>query len=102
MIGLFYRLPISKVLHTCAGTFITEWEPGAKIWKRIFDENREGCIVEQLVAVAVKYNFDGWLINVENPIDIEHLERLRDFVAYLTKRCRQELGEQAEVQWQAF
>ena len=35
----------------------------------------------------------GWLINIENKIDVEHVKFLRDFVALLRKECKSRHAE---------
>ena len=51
------------------GTFITEWKEGARYCSSILD-NVESYqhFAKQLVDIACYYNFDGWLINIENEI----------------------------------
>jgi mannosyl-glycoprotein endo-beta-N-acetylglucosaminidase len=67
------------------GTFITEWQDGAKICHRLFsDEKLVETLVHQMVSMAVYYQFDGWLVNIENPINPVHLENLFNFLALLT------------------
>ena len=51
------------------GTFITEWDDGALICKQIFEDiTQVTIIVEKLVEITCYYQFDGWLINIENKI----------------------------------
>lgn len=53
------------------GTFITEWEDGAMQCAKIFhDKNSYQTIADQLVLLAKYYGFDGWLLNIENPIQV--------------------------------
>ena len=40
----------------------------------------------QLVTIADYYGFDGWLINIENPIATAQLEVLLHFLQYLTRK----------------
>ena len=53
------------------GTVITEWKDGAILCSRLFSSD---VLVEQLVSklidIAMYYKFDGWLINIENPIHV--------------------------------
>ena len=50
----------------CYGTIITEWEEGKKLCSGIF-QNIDNC-VDKLVEIQRHFNFDGWLLNIENPI----------------------------------
>lgn len=34
-------------------------------------------LAQQMVAMAQYYNFDGWLVNIENPINVSMLEGRR-------------------------
>lgn len=56
-----------------AGTLITEWDDGKARCEK-FLESEEICkaFVDKLVSMAVFYNFDGWLINIENVIKVGH------------------------------
>uniref|UniRef100_A0A915JJB3 Mannosyl-glycoprotein endo-beta-N-acetylglucosaminidase n=1 Tax=Romanomermis culicivorax TaxID=13658 RepID=A0A915JJB3_ROMCU len=83
------------------GTFITEFDEGAKISERLL-ENRtiidQAC--EKLSDIALKYNFDGWLLNIENVIQFDHVPNLAYFVQKLTELCKMKLGnERSQVIW---
>lgn len=67
------------------GTFITEWKEGARYCSSILD-NVESYqhFAKQLVDIACYYNFDGWLINIENEIIPSQVESLVDFLRFLT------------------
>ncbi|VDO17750.1 unnamed protein product, partial [Brugia timori] len=53
------------------GTVITEWHSGADICKEFLkNEDSVTKTVKKLVNIAVKYNFEGWLINIENKIEV--------------------------------
>ena len=53
------------------GTMITEWEDGASRCAEIFkDQLSYRQVADQLVLIAKYYAFDGWLINIENPIQV--------------------------------
>lgn len=51
---------------------------------------------DALVRLTKFYNFDGWLLNVENPID--NVSMLTYFVKYFTDRMHQEISH-SEVIW---
>lgn len=54
-----------------SGTFITEWKEGAIRCQEILQsEAAFKAVADKLVDVAIYYNFDGWLINIENPIQV--------------------------------
>ena len=39
-------------------------------------------VAERLAAIAARYGFEGWLVNIENPMRPDHLVRLRHFLRY--------------------
>ena len=52
------------------GTFITEWKDGKKICDEMLQSDIfVDLIVDKLVQLTIFYKFDGWLINIENPIN---------------------------------
>uniref|UniRef100_A0A914VZH8 Mannosyl-glycoprotein endo-beta-N-acetylglucosaminidase n=1 Tax=Plectus sambesii TaxID=2011161 RepID=A0A914VZH8_9BILA len=82
------------------GTFITEWEAGAKICSEILsDPEKTRACISQLTLIAKVHNFDGWLINIENVIEYDHLTALQGFLSELTKSMRSALGERSRVVW---
>ncbi len=53
------------------GTIITEWQDGAKLCSLLLrDESTALRFADQLISIADYYGFDGWLINIENPIHV--------------------------------
>lgn len=55
----------------CLGTVITEWKDGAILCSNLFsNEAAVDAAVDKLIQLAVYYKFDGWLINIENPIQV--------------------------------
>ncbi|KAF3330467.1 cytosolic endo-beta-N-acetylglucosaminidase-like protein [Carex littledalei] len=68
------------------GTFITEWEEGAKISKRLLATKESAQMyAERLAELATVLGFDGWLINFEVKLDIDLINNLKEFVNHLTK-----------------
>ena len=53
------------------GTIITEWEDGTQTCNHLLStsDNVEK-FVEQCVSLANYYQFDGWLVNVENSLQV--------------------------------
>ncbi|KAL6726939.1 hypothetical protein Aduo_008865 [Ancylostoma duodenale] len=77
--------------HGCLvlGTFITEWKGGAKLCERFLaSEDSVRRTAQSLVAIARHYNFDGYLINIENEIMPEQLHNLQLFLRLLTEMMR--------------
>ncbi|XP_062513553.1 cytosolic endo-beta-N-acetylglucosaminidase-like isoform X2 [Corticium candelabrum] len=69
------------------GTFITEWDDGAvRCQKLLESEATYRRVADQLVAIALYYKLEGWLVNIENNILSDNVMRLRDFLLYLTDR----------------
>ena len=65
----------------CLGTMITEGEKGYLICLEMLKNNAEvGRAVDQLLAVMQYYNFDGWLINIENQLPGSMIDRMVDFL----------------------
>ncbi|XP_071962503.1 cytosolic endo-beta-N-acetylglucosaminidase-like [Antedon mediterranea] len=81
------------------GTFITEWTDGFERCKQIF-ASEETCrkFADKMVALARYYKFDGWLVNVENHIEPEHMPQLLEFVQYLTSEMHK-LDPMSKVIW---
>lgn len=53
------------------GTVITEWDDGkARCEKFLQDVVSYKKFADQLVQIALYYKFDGWLINIENKIEV--------------------------------
>ncbi|XP_064610247.1 cytosolic endo-beta-N-acetylglucosaminidase-like [Liolophura sinensis] len=74
------------------GTFITEWEDGAeKMATLLSSEQTITTAVEKMTAIAQYYNFDGWLINIENKIETSKIDLLVKFVEKLTESTRSSL-----------
>ena len=52
------------------GTFITEWNSGRKLCREIFSSSASALkFASQLGAMARAYKFEGWLVNIENPLE---------------------------------
>ncbi|XP_030840308.1 cytosolic endo-beta-N-acetylglucosaminidase [Strongylocentrotus purpuratus] len=81
------------------GTVITEWQDGKKRCAEMYG-SEAACkrFADKLVEIAKYYNFEGWLINIENPIPPEHMPQLLFFVQYLTKQMHQHI-EGSKVIW---
>lgn len=69
------------------GTFITEWDEGVEVFEQIFtDRASVHQLCMQLIHVAIFYEFDGWLINIENEVKPCQVPFLRYFVKCLTSK----------------
>uniref|UniRef100_T2M8M3 Cytosolic endo-beta-N-acetylglucosaminidase n=1 Tax=Hydra vulgaris TaxID=6087 RepID=T2M8M3_HYDVU len=81
------------------GTFITEWQDGARACASIFsDISSVKRFAKILVEIACYYNFDGWLINIENDIIPSQVENLKKFIQILTKHLHDRIPD-SEVIW---
>eukprot|EP00055_Hartaetosiga_balthica_P011644 m.53686 g.53686 ORF g.53686 m.53686 type:complete len:826 (+) comp7678_c0_seq1:157-2634(+) len=69
------------------GTFITEWEEGKKVCEDILSEGSIPLVAKLLVDIMNHYNFDGWLINIENNVDSP--KALVTFVEEVTRLCHE-------------
>lgn len=57
------------------GTFITEWDDGAvKCQKILESDSSYRHVANQLVAIAMYYKLDGWLVNIENNIRVSWID----------------------------
>jgi endo-beta-N-acetylglucosaminidase D len=76
------------------GTFITEWEAGRAEWVSILTSpQRMGAVIGKLVDLAEHYGFNGYLLNVENEVAAQYVQRLTAFVKFLRKQLKERLGE---------
>ena len=67
------------------GTFITEWEDGAKVCAQIFSsELAVRLAVDKLVMLAEYYQLDGWLVNIENPVAVSEIDT---YVCVVNTHC---------------
>lgn len=65
------------------GTFITEWEAGSILCELLlWTEQSAEAAALQLANIAAFYGFDGWLLNIENPILHRHVPNLVHFIRY--------------------
>ncbi|KAL4240037.1 hypothetical protein ACF0H5_000832 [Mactra antiquata] len=73
---------------TVLGTIITEWDDGkGRCETFLKDEESYKQFADQLVEITKYYNFDGWLVNIENVIESsEMVSNLTNFVKYLTEK----------------
>jgi len=59
------------------GTFITEWEDGYNKCSRLLaDLSLIERFVDQMVNIAAHHSMDGWLINIENEIQVYYYAAL--------------------------
>ncbi|KAG7669540.1 hypothetical protein KSW81_007693 [Nannochloris sp. 'desiccata'] len=67
------------------GTFITEWEEGSEACAAFLasDATAEHA-ARQLAAIATFFNFDGWVVNIENDVPSSLIPRLLLFLRTLT------------------
>lgn len=66
------------------GTFITEFNEGEKICQEIFrDIPTMQMLAKHLAKLTTIFKFDGWLLNIENPIADTSI--LKAFVGFLTQ-----------------
>ena len=73
------------------GTFITEFDEGLEIWKTyLSSEAAIDAVIDQLVAIALHYNFDGWLLNIENPVPA-YVSLVHRLVSELTRKMHDKM-----------
>ncbi|EFN54696.1 hypothetical protein CHLNCDRAFT_53027 [Chlorella variabilis] len=65
------------------GTVITEWEAGAAACTRLFGSPAAAeAAAARLAAIARHYGFEGWLVNIENAVERQHIPHLLHFLRY--------------------
>ena len=66
------------------GTLITESDDGvAKCSKFLEDASSLEILVNQLVDIAEYYRFDGWLLNIENPVQVLKIPYYMKFLRHV-------------------
>uniref|UniRef100_A0A3P9L8J1 Cytosolic endo-beta-N-acetylglucosaminidase n=1 Tax=Oryzias latipes TaxID=8090 RepID=A0A3P9L8J1_ORYLA len=71
-------------------TFITEWTDGAtKCEAFLKDKESYRSVADKLVQISQCYGFDGWLINIENPLSEAAVSNAPLFLQYLTEQMHE-------------
>ena len=66
------------------GTFITEWEAGSILCELLlWTEQSAEAAALQLANIAAFYGFDGWLLNIENPVLHRLIPNLLHFIRWV-------------------
>ncbi|XP_077257220.1 cytosolic endo-beta-N-acetylglucosaminidase isoform X2 [Temnothorax americanus] len=79
------------------GTVITEGNNDT--WDTILASQEDARkFADALVSIAISYQFEGWLLNVENKIKREDIDNLIYFIKYLTESIHNEI-ENSEIIW---
>ncbi|TRY59587.1 hypothetical protein DNTS_003878 [Danionella cerebrum] len=74
------------------GTFITEWTSGEKICEMFLaDEESYRAAADKLVQICHYYEFDGWLINIENVLSETAVKNASLFLRYLTDQIHERI-----------
>jgi len=82
------------------GTIITEWEDGKQILEEILrDESKIDAFVEKCSDIASFYGFQGWLLNIENPVEWTLVPYLLQLVKKLTDKTHEIYGDSGMVLW---
>ncbi|XP_036149552.1 cytosolic endo-beta-N-acetylglucosaminidase isoform X2 [Monomorium pharaonis] len=79
------------------GTVITEGRNDT--WDTILASQEDARkFADTLVLIAKSYQFEGWLLNIENKIKQEDIDNLIYFIKYLTENIHNEI-EDSEIIW---
>lgn len=79
------------------GTVITEGDNNT--WDTILmSQENARKFANALIMVAKHYQFEGWLLNIENKIKQADIDNLIYFVKYLTENIHKEI-EDSEIIW---
>lgn len=75
------------------GTIITEWKDGEKLWQELFEhEDKIDKMINKLVEICKHCKFDGYLVNIENVVPAEHLDKMKNFVRKLTLQMHEQVN----------
>ncbi|KAF3699546.1 Cytosolic endo-beta-N-acetylglucosaminidase [Channa argus] len=97
---------------TVIGTFITEWTDGATMCESFLkDEESYRAVADKLLQISYSYGFDGWLINIENPLSEAAVKNTPLFLRYLTDQMHERVSgsmilwydsviESGQLKWQ--
>lgn len=81
------------------GTVITEWKDGMDIWEKIFESpDTLEVFATNLALISQYFGFEGYLLNIENEIKLEHVEKLEHFVRLLRRKLRAVVPD-GEIIW---
>jgi len=76
------------------GTIITEWEEGKqRMEKFIENDTAIAKTVEKLEEIRQHFNFDGWLLNIENEVEKIDVPKLESFLKQLKEKNSQSNGK---------
>lgn len=94
------------------GTFITEWDEGAENCSIMF-KSVESTVhfAKQLAEIAHTYNFDGWIVNIENTLSLVEVSNVQVFLQVLSAELKTRIPHglviwydavtcQGELKWQ--
>uniref|UniRef100_A0A1I7ZTW0 Mannosyl-glycoprotein endo-beta-N-acetylglucosaminidase n=1 Tax=Steinernema glaseri TaxID=37863 RepID=A0A1I7ZTW0_9BILA len=82
------------------GTFITEFDQGVEHCKKLLEDKQSvDRTVSKLVEAAKTFGFDGWLVNIENKVEQQHLDNLKYFLVELRRKMHEAIGQRAMVVW---
>ncbi|EAT37497.1 AAEL010527-PA [Aedes aegypti] len=73
------------------GTFIVEGGNVEKLKDILQSDEFMQKVADALVTVAKICQFQGWLLNIECALDDDKIPRLKDFVAYLTRKSHERI-----------
>ena len=53
---------------------MTEFAAGAELCRRLLrSEQTVDDVIDRLVAISRHHGLDGWLLNIENPVDVHQV-----------------------------
>ena len=82
------------------GTIITEFDEGKKICDELL-KNKETVdrFVDMCCKIAIHYKLEGWLLNIENKLDLDQVPNMMYLVKKLTEEMHLKVGEDSKVIW---
>lgn len=72
-----------------SGTFITEWTDGAAVCETFLSsEESYRAVADKLVQISHYYGFEGWLVNIENPLSVSYMLSIcHHYATLINARC---------------
>ena len=82
------------------GTIITEFDDGKEICDYLLQsQSTVDNFVDVCCSIAISHQLDGWLLNIENKLDVEQVTNMMYLVEKLTGEMHARAGSSTKVIW---
>lgn len=76
------------------GTFIVESNDGQNVLHEILKSREQAeKVADSLVEISKRLKFEGYLLNIEVPVNSDKIPMLKHFVHYLTQKTHEEIPD---------